>query len=101
MLWLVSFAFSKEEDDNEHEEHGKSEKIMFTCILHPVIYFHPSFCMQLLFHMFSTLMSLEEIETENENFLVYGYNSEQAPICRLMRRRIRDNPGTSSVSKDT
>ena len=51
MLWLVSFAFSKEED-------GKSEKIMFTCISHAVRYF-PSFCMQLLFHMFSTLMLLE------------------------------------------
>ena len=33
--------------------------LMFTCISHPVRYSHP-FCMQLLFHMFSTLMSLED-----------------------------------------
>ena len=35
VLWLVSFAFSNEEDeeDLEEEEHGKFEKIMFTCIL--------------------------------------------------------------------
>ena len=55
MLWLVSFAFSKEEEEDE-EEHGQSVKIMFACIN-----FHTScdifiqfFCMQLLFHMFST-----------------------------------------------
>ena len=35
MLWLVGFAFSNEEDeeDLEEEEYGKFEKIMFTCIL--------------------------------------------------------------------
>ena len=32
MLWLVRFAFSKEED--EEEEHGQSVKIVFTCISH-------------------------------------------------------------------
>ena len=39
MLWLVRFAFSKEEDEEEEEEeeeeeHGQSVKIMFTCISH-------------------------------------------------------------------
>ena len=36
MLWLVSFAFSKQED--EEEEDGKFEKIMFTCILDLMIF---------------------------------------------------------------
>ena len=58
MLWLVRFAFSKE--DEEEEEDGQSVKIVFTCISHLLSYFHPLFCMQLLFHMFSTLMSLED-----------------------------------------
>ena len=36
MLWLVRFAFSKEEDEDEEEEqHGQSVKIVFTCISHP------------------------------------------------------------------
>ena len=40
MLWLVRFAFSKEEDEEEEEEeeeeedHGQSVKIVFTCISH-------------------------------------------------------------------
>ena len=42
MLWLVRFAFSKEEeeeeeeeeDEEEEEEHGQYGKIMFTCISH-------------------------------------------------------------------
>ena len=59
MLLLVSFAFSKEEED-EDEEHGQSVKIMFACISYFLRYFHPIFCMQLLFHMFSTLTSLED-----------------------------------------
>ena len=33
VLWLVRFAFSKEEDEEE-EEHGQSVKIVFTCISH-------------------------------------------------------------------
>ena len=41
MLWLVRFAFSKEEDEEEEEEeeeeeHGQSVKIVFTCISHPL-----------------------------------------------------------------
>ena len=60
MLWLVRFAFSKEEEEDEDEEHGQSVKIVFTCISHLLRYFHLLFCMQLLFHMFSTLMSLED-----------------------------------------
>ena len=59
MLWLVRFAFSKEEEEEE-DEHGQSVKIVFTRISHLLGYFHPFFCMQLLFHMFSTLMSLED-----------------------------------------
>ena len=58
MLWLVRFAFSKEED--EEEEDGQSVQIVFACISHLLRYFHPFFGMQLLFHMFSTLMSLED-----------------------------------------
>ena len=38
MLWLVRFAFSKEEEkeeeEDEDEEHGQSVKIVFTCISH-------------------------------------------------------------------
>ena len=38
MLWLVRFAFLKEEeeeeDEEEEEEHGQSVKIMFACISH-------------------------------------------------------------------
>ena len=63
MLWLVRFAFSKEEEEEEEEEeeHGQSVKIVFTCKFHTScdIFIH-FFCMQLLFHMFSTLMSLED-----------------------------------------
>ena len=41
MLWLVRFAFSKEEEEEEDEEeedeeHGQSVKIVFTCISHPL-----------------------------------------------------------------
>ena len=32
VLWLVSFAFSKEEEDED--EHRQFVKITFTCILH-------------------------------------------------------------------
>ena len=35
VLWLVRFAFSKEEDEEE-EEDGQSVKIVFTCISHPL-----------------------------------------------------------------
>ena len=43
MLWLVRFAFSKEEDEEEEEEeeeHGQSVKIVFTCMYFtpPVIF---------------------------------------------------------------
>ena len=40
MLWLVRFAFSKEEDEEdeeeeeEEEEDGQSVKIVFSCISH-------------------------------------------------------------------
>ena len=42
MLWLVRFAFSKEEEEEEdeedeeeeEEEDGQSVKIVFTCISH-------------------------------------------------------------------
>ena len=43
MLWLVRFAFSKEEEveedeeeeeEEEEEEHGQSVKIVFSCISH-------------------------------------------------------------------
>ena len=44
MLWLVRFAFSKEEDEEEEEEeeedeeeeeeHGQSVKFVFSCISH-------------------------------------------------------------------
>ena len=39
MLWLVRFAFSKEEEEDEEEEeeeeeHGQSVKTVFTCISH-------------------------------------------------------------------
>ena len=36
VLWLVRFAFSKEEDEEEEEEEedGQSVKIVFTCISH-------------------------------------------------------------------
>ena len=58
----MRFAFSKEEEEyeEEEEEDGQSVKIVFSCISHLLRYFHPLFCMQLLFHMFSTLMSLED-----------------------------------------
>ena len=45
MLWLVRFAFSKEEEEEEdeeeeeeeeEEEHGQSVKSVFTCISHPL-----------------------------------------------------------------
>ena len=36
MLWLVSFAFSKEEE--AEEQHGQSVKIMFACISYLVIF---------------------------------------------------------------
>ena len=39
MLWLVRFAFSKEEEDKEEEEEeeeedGQSVQIVFACISH-------------------------------------------------------------------
>ena len=39
MLWLVRFAFSKEDEEEEEEEeeegeNGQSVKIVFTCISH-------------------------------------------------------------------
>ena len=52
------FRFFKHEE--EEEEDGQSVKIMFTCISHLLSYFYPVFCQLLLFHMFSTLMSLED-----------------------------------------
>ena len=51
-LWLVRFVFSKEEDEDE-----ESVKNMFTCISYLARYFHTISSMQLLFDMFSTLMS--------------------------------------------
>ena len=49
----MRFMFSKEEDE-------ESVKIMFYLYFVPCgIKFHTIFCMQLLFDMFSTLMSLE------------------------------------------
>ena len=53
------FKEEEEEEEDEDEEHGKFGKIMFTCISDLIRYFHPFFCMLLLFHMFSTFMSLE------------------------------------------
>ena len=49
----MRFVFSKEEEDEEDEE---SVKIMFYLYFVPCVII---FCMQLLFDMFSTLMSLE------------------------------------------
>ena len=49
----------EDEEDEEEEEDGKFDKIMFTCISDLIRYFHPFFCMLLLFPMFSTLMSLK------------------------------------------
>ena len=38
MLWLVRFAFSREEEEDEEEEEeeedGQSVKIVFSCISH-------------------------------------------------------------------
>ena len=53
----MRFMFSKEEHEDEEDE--ESVKNMFTCISYLVRYFHNIFCMQLLFDMFSTLMTLE------------------------------------------
>ena len=58
-LCLVRFMFSKE-DEEEEEEDEESVKIMLTCISYLVWHFHPLFCMQLLFYMFFTLMSLKD-----------------------------------------
>ena len=49
-----------EEAEAEEDEDEESVKIMFTCISYLMRYFHPIFCMQLLFYLFSTLMSLED-----------------------------------------
>ena len=65
----MRFVFSKEEDEEEEEEEEEeSVKNMFTCISDIVQFF----CMQLLFDMLSTLMSLEvSLKVKTENFLMY------------------------------
>ena len=59
MVSEFRFFKRKKKKEDEEEEHGKFDKIMFTCISDLIRYFHPFFCMLLLFHMFSTLMSLK------------------------------------------
>ena len=60
MLWLVRFAFSKEEEDEEEEEeeeeHGQSVPVFHTSCDIFIRFFACSY----FFHMFSTLMSLED-----------------------------------------
>ena len=53
----MRFAFSKEDEEEEEEEHEQSVKIVFHTSCDIFIHF---FAMQLPFHMFSTLMSLED-----------------------------------------
>ena len=50
----------EEAEAEEEDEDEESVKIMFTCISYLMWYSHPIFCMQLLFYLFSTLMSLED-----------------------------------------
>ena len=59
MLWLVRFAFSKEEEEEEEEEDGQSVKIVYLYFTPPVI-FSSIVLHAVTFHMFSTLMSLED-----------------------------------------
>ena len=56
-IWLVSFAFSKKE-----EEHGQSVKIMFTCISYLVWYFIPF----LQAVIFSHVLHLDDIRSQIE-----------------------------------
>ena len=48
------------EEEAEAEEDEEFVKSCFTCIPYLVWHFHPIFCMQLLFYMFFTLMSLKD-----------------------------------------
>ena len=57
---VSEIRFFKKMKKKKKKKNGQSVKIVFTCISHLLRYFHPFFCMQLLFHMFSTLMSLED-----------------------------------------
>ena len=56
LLRLLSYASSW----RRREEDEESVKIIFTCISYLMWHFHPIFCMQLLFYMFFTLMSLKD-----------------------------------------
>ena len=60
----------EEAEAEEDEEDEESVKIMFTCISYLMRYFHPIFCMQLLFlpvlHL-DVLRRQIETETESEN----------------------------------
>ena len=72
MLWLVSFAFSEEEEDEE--EHAKSCSLVFHTLLDiSSIFLHAV--------TFSHVLYLDVLEdrnlSENRNFLMYGYNAEQ------------------------
>ena len=49
----------EEAEEEEDEEDEESVKIMFTCISYLMRYFHPIFCMLLLFYLLSTLMSFK------------------------------------------
>ena len=49
-----------EEEEDEEEEDEESLKSCFTCISYLVWYFHSVFCIQLLFYMFSALISLKD-----------------------------------------
>ena len=70
----MRFVFSKEaaaEDDEDEES-------MKTClrVFHTSCDISYNFCMQLLFDMFSTLMSdWTETESGNQKILIYGYNA--------------------------
>ena len=60
---VSEFRFFKKKKKMKKKKKKKNmdnliDKIMFTCIS-DLIYFHQFFCMLLLFHMFSTLMSLK------------------------------------------
>ena len=61
MLWLVKFAFSKE--DEEEKEHGQSVKIVFTCIFTPPVIFLSIFLHAVTFSHVDVLR--RQIESEN------------------------------------
>ena len=68
MLWLVRFAFSKEEDEEE-EEHGQSVKMCLVVFHTCDIFMHAV--------TFSHVLHLDVLRRQIESEIVmYGYNTE-------------------------